>query len=196
MTTKPKRKAKPKARKTTKPATPKVKKPKGRPSVYSKALALRICERLATGKTLRAVCRADDMPTETCVRTWALDDREGFFSQYSRARELGYLSMADELTEISDDDSGDIKIDGDGNERMDAEFVGRSRLKLDTRKWLLSKALPKLYGDKLAVTGADGGAVKSENTVTFIELVAQPFPPDFEASMEVPADEAPVDDAT
>jgi hypothetical protein len=28
---------------------------------------------------------------------------------------------------------------------------------VDTRKWLLSKALPKVYGDKIAHTGPDGG---------------------------------------
>lgn len=114
------------------------------------------------------------MPDERTVRVWALDDFNGFYPQYARARELGYLSMADELTEIADDDSGDIKIDGEGNERHDTEFSARSRLRLDTRKWLLSKALPKVYGDKLAVTGADGGALKSE--VTIIELVAEPIP--------------------
>ncbi|UVO30736.1 hypothetical protein [Bradyrhizobium arachidis] len=61
--------------------------------------------------------------------------REGFFAQYARARELGYHSMADELVEIADDSSGDVKLDGGGNARMDAEFVGRSRLRVDTRKW-------------------------------------------------------------
>jgi hypothetical protein len=31
--------------------------------------------------------------------------------------------------------------------------VARDRLRTDSRKWLLSKALPKVYGDKLAVGG-------------------------------------------
>ncbi len=35
------------------------------------------------------------------------------------------------------------------------------RLQVDTRKWLLSKALPKVYGDKLAIGGdPDIGPVK------------------------------------
>jgi hypothetical protein len=188
---KPKSKpAKPKRRKTAKRHGPK----KGRPTIYTKALAAEICRRLAITGNLRAVCRDPLMPTETCVRVWALDDRDGFYLQYARARELGYLSMADELTEISDDDSGDKTTDGNGNERMDAEFVGRSRLKLDTRKWLLSKALPKIYGDKVALTGADGGAVKTENKVTLIELVAQPFPDNFLETMGEVAP-APADDA-
>jgi len=41
--------------------------------------------------------------------------------------------MADEVMEIADDKSGD---------------PARDRLRLDTRKWLLSKALPKIYGDR------------------------------------------------
>lgn len=50
--------------------------------------------------------------------------------------------MADQLTEIADDKSGD---------------PARDRLRLDTRKWLLSKALPKVYGDKIAHVGGEDG---------------------------------------
>lgn len=32
------------------------------------------------------------------------------------------------------------------------EHIQRSRLRVDTRKWFLSKVLPKLYGDKLDIT--------------------------------------------
>jgi hypothetical protein len=40
------------------------------------------------------------------------------------------------------------------------------RLQVDTRKWLLSKALPKIYGDKLTaeVTGKDGGPIETDAT--------------------------------
>lgn len=142
---------------------------KGRPTDYTAELALEICARLAEGATLRAVCKADDMPAESTVRRWALEDRGGFKSQYAGAREIGYQSMADELIEIADESGGDVKTDKDGNETLNGEFAARSRLRLDTRKWLLSKALPKVYGDKLAVTGADGGAV--EHKIERIERV-------------------------
>lgn len=113
---------------------------KGRPSKFTQALADRICERLAAGETLRAVCRDDGMPAPQTVIRWTRD-REGFSEQYAKAREAGYALMADHLTEIADDKTGD---------------PARDRLRLDTRKWLLSKALPKVYGDKIAHTGADG----------------------------------------
>jgi len=38
---------------------------------------------------------------------------------------------------------------GEEYETVNPEVIGRSRLRVDTRKWYLSKVLPKIYGDKL-----------------------------------------------
>ncbi len=127
----------------------------------------RICLELSEGKTLREVCRADDMPSEAAVRKRALADPDGFGSQYARAREIGYQSMADEIIEISDDSSNDWmerkRGDGTTEEVENKEVLNRSRLRVDTRKWLLSKALPKLYGDRITAehTGKDGGPIQT-----------------------------------
>jgi hypothetical protein len=59
--------------------------------------------------------------------------------------------MAEDILDIADDDSKDIKYDEDGNESCNAEFVARSRLRIDTRKWLASKLAPKIYGDRSIV---------------------------------------------
>ena len=122
---------------------------------FSKEIAEHICGELAAGRSLRDVCRDDGMPTETAVRIWARDDKEGFFSQYARAREIGYHAMADELLEVADDGTNDWmeRQDKEGKQMyiLNGEHVQRSRLRLDTRKWLLSKALPKIYGDKVSV---------------------------------------------
>ena len=112
--------------------------------------------------TLREVCRQDGMPPESTVREWVAADREGFAAQYARAREIGYQTMADELLEISDDGSNDFMLRKRGDDEIETvnqEAINRSRLRVDTRKWLLSKALPKVYGDRLVseVTGKDGG---------------------------------------
>lgn len=132
---------------------------RGRPTKYTKAIADKICEQLANGMTLREVCRAEDMPPEQTVRRWALEDREGFSAQYARAREIGYMVMADELLEISDDGRNDWMERNGEDDRgwvANGEHMGRSRLRVDTRKWLLSKALPKLYGDKITTTHEAG----------------------------------------
>lgn len=114
---------------------------RGRPSKFTKELAARICQRLAAGETLLAICRDPDMPSDATVRGWALSDSHGFFAEYARAREIGYLRMADEIGEIADDKAGD---------------ANRDRLRVDTRKWLLAKCLPKVFGDRVSLAGADG----------------------------------------
>jgi hypothetical protein len=117
---------------TDKPAS------RGRPSTYTQDVADRICERLADGETLRAICRGKGMPGHQTVLRWT-GAHDAFADQYARARATGYRAMADELLEISD------------NPETDAASVQRDRFKVDTRKWLLSTALPKIYGDKLSV---------------------------------------------
>jgi hypothetical protein len=71
--------------------------------------------------------------------------------QYARAKRIGVQGMADETLEIADDGSNDTYTDENGNDRVNTEVVARSRLRVDTRKWLLSKIMPKVYGDKLDI---------------------------------------------
>jgi len=121
----------------------------GRPSEYTAEIASAICRRLAEGKSLRSICREEGMPAESTVRLWAMEDREGFSAHYTRSRELGYLAMADELLEIADDGVNDTYAKEDGTEIVNHDHIARSRLRVDTRKWMLSKALPKIFGDKV-----------------------------------------------
>ena len=139
----------------------------GRPSTYSQKIADEVCRRLAGGESLRAICRDEGIPDESTVRLWALDDREGFAAQYARAREVQFLAIADELLEIADDGRNDWMQRRGNDERrgweLNGEHIQRSRVRIDTRKWMLSKMLPKIYGNKteVAVTGANGGPVQT-----------------------------------
>lgn len=144
---------------------------RGRPTIFSSEIAEQICERLAEGHSLREICAADDMPHEATVRRWALEDRDGFSTQYTKAREIGYHMMADELLEIADDGTNDWIERRDGENAgyvVNGEHVGRSRLRLDTRKWLLSKALPKIYGDKVQ-TEHSGSVKVTTITMGFVD---------------------------
>lgn len=145
--------------------------PKGRPTKFTQKIADEICSKLTYGFTLREVCRAKKMPCESTVRAWALDDYKGFYAQYAKSREIGYQYMADELLEIADDGSNDWmkrqNSDGStGDIILNGEHVQRSRLRLDTRKWMLSKVLPKIYGDKITQehTGKDGKDLVPEHS--------------------------------
>lgn len=107
-----------------------------RPSSYTKEIADEICQRLVDGESLRSICKDDHLPAVSTVCLWIVDNREGFSEQYARARQAQGTMMADDIAHIADSGSGD---------------VARDRLRVDTRKWYLSKVLPKLYGDKVEV---------------------------------------------
>jgi len=135
------------------------KKKRGRPSTYTREKADEICRDLSNGKTLKEVCRQEGMPPESTVRLWALDDVDDFAARYARAREIGYHAMADELLEISDDGRNDwMERNAEENSGWEAngEHLQRSRLRVDTRKWMLAKALPKIYGEKQQVEHTGG----------------------------------------
>lgn len=115
----------------------------GRPSDYTQEIADYICSKLAEGMSLRAICRSEDsglnLPDESTVRQWVVDDREGFYPQYTRAREIGLDCRADAAIE-------DAKA---------AKDAALGRLSFDAERWYLSKLAPKKYGDKVALTGGD-----------------------------------------
>ena len=56
--------------------------------------------------------------------------------------------MIEEINSIADDGINDYYNDSEGNEKPDREHIMRSRLRVDTRKWIACKALPKVYGEK------------------------------------------------
>lgn len=57
-------------------------------SSFTQAVATIICERLAAGESLLAICRAEAMPPRRTVYEWLKADSE-FAAQYARARQLG-----------------------------------------------------------------------------------------------------------
>lgn len=129
----------------------------GRPSDYSKELADDLCAQLAEGKSLRSVCLAESMPSCRTVFTW-LRTYPQFLQQYEKAKEECADALADEMLDIADDGSNDWmeKRNAEGEMigwQVNGEHVQRSRLRIDSRKWIASKLKPKKYGDKLAVGG-------------------------------------------
>ncbi len=108
-----------------------------------------VCERIARGESLRTICKDKDMPTARGVLKWLnADGNDAAVQQYARAREEQADFYADEIIGIADDESLDP------NSR---------RIMIDARKWAASKLRPKVYGDKLALGGADDlPAIKQE----------------------------------
>lgn len=120
----------------------------GRPTDYNQDKAILICSRMAEGESLRSICRDESMPALSTVFLWVAKHSE-FSEQYKLAMASRADAMFEDMIEIADDGRNDYIVSGDGDERFNTEHVQRSRLRLDTRKWMLSKMLPKKYGDKV-----------------------------------------------
>ncbi len=113
--------------------------PGGRPSQYTVALADKICELLAFGKSLLKICDMKGMPTYRSVMRWVIKHEE-FCHKYEMARKVQRERWADEIIDIPDNSKGDVQ---------------RARLRVDSRKWVLARLEPRKYGDKLDI--ASGG---------------------------------------
>lgn len=125
----------------------------GRPSSYSQKVADMICERLAYGESLRKICLGDNMPNRSTVIRW-LADMPAFRNHYAHAREAQAEHFLDEILEIADDSAGDIEVGKDGQTRVSHEAIARAKLRIDTRKWMMSKLAPKKYGDKIDIAAS------------------------------------------
>lgn len=130
----------------------------GRPSKFTQKIADLICERIAAGETLAAICKDADMPETVTVWRWR-EAHESFRSAYARARVAQMEAWADEIVDISDDGSNDwMKRNDPDNEGyvFNGEHAQRSRLRVDTRKFLMAKIAPKVFGEKTQLTNAEG----------------------------------------
>ncbi len=129
----------------------------GRPSKYSDKTASKICEQIATTSySLKTICKDEELPHVSTVLRW-LTDNESFRDQYARAKEQQADFLAEEIIEIADDGSNDFMVITKGNESYETEnkeVTGRSRLRVDARKWVASKLKPKKYGEKIDLTSA------------------------------------------
>lgn len=122
--------------KSQKKSPKKSKNPMGRPSDYNEKISDKICRIIATTSLgLPRICELyQDLPAPSTVREWRLNHAE-FSSKYARAKLAQADILAEECLEIADNSL--------------AENYNADRLRIDTRKWLASKLLPKQYGDKL-----------------------------------------------
>lgn len=107
-------------------------------TAFTQKVADKICDRLADGESLRAICRDKDMPSNSTVHKW-LNEQESFSKQYAHAREDQADALFDDILAIAD--GKDATPSSDMNER---------RIRIDARKWMAGKLKGK-YSDKLVV---------------------------------------------
>jgi hypothetical protein len=122
----------------------------GRPTTYRTDIAERILFELSEGRPLAAVCRDPGMPAEGTVWQWKEENREGFAARYKNAREFGYDTLADEISEIADDARRDRTVrhrfDGTTFTVANPDNIRHARLRIAARRWRLSRARPRHSG--------------------------------------------------
>jgi len=110
---------------------------------------------LSLDKTLKEGYEGFALPTWSEVSWWVRKDEEcAQIYADAKAAQMDYL--AEELLEIADDGKNDYMQRSDPNNpgyAFNGEHSARSRLRLDTRKWLMSKLKPRKYGDRTILAG-------------------------------------------
>lgn len=127
----------------------KIVKKNGRPTIYTLKLAKQVCKALAISTHgLRKVCQNNpNFPCADTILMWRLENKE-FSALYDNAKQHQIEALADDMLDIADDAINDYRQDKDGNDVIDSEHIQRSRVRIDTRKWLCAKLMPKKYGDR------------------------------------------------
>jgi hypothetical protein len=121
---------------------------RGRPTRYEAALVAEICTRIAGGDSLRRICAEVMMPAKSTVLGWLFDGRHSkFVEMYARAREAQAEVFVDEIVDLADTAAA-------------GENLQALKLRVDARKWVAAKLLPKKYGDRVQHTGTGGGAIE------------------------------------
>jgi hypothetical protein len=130
----------------------------GRPSSYTPEIAALICDGMAAGLSLTTICEEDKFPAASTVVGWARADVCGFREQYAQAREDQAHSYADRIvtlakmeprmvTQTVSDKNGVTTTET----RIDPGFEAWRKTEIDTLKWVVSKILFRIYGEKLTV---------------------------------------------
>lgn len=123
-----------------------------------------ICMEIERGVALRRAC-----PVFMSLRKFyeLMDASSEKRERYARACEARADKIFDDLLDIADDGSNDTYVDDNGMPRTDTEVIQRSKLRVDTRKWMLAKLAPKKYGDKLDIDAKVDAKIE---TVTIFKL--------------------------
>jgi len=115
---------------------------------WSKAMADEMIKMVALGYSLRQIAAEPGFLHERKLKEKIAQDQE-LRERFLEAKRVAALFMADEIVELSDEAMERAKyFDQDGNKRTDSGGVQAVKLQVDSRKWLLVKLLPKVFGEK------------------------------------------------
>lgn len=140
------------------------KKRRGAPSFpYTTEIAKEICQTIAkTPKSINQLCAAyPHFPKQTTIFEWIAENEE-FSKLYLEAKQKQVLAYMEETYDIADDSSRDVIIDHAGNVKPNSEFINRSKIRIELRKWHASRLMPKLFGDRFVADITDSKGISPE----------------------------------
>lgn len=109
-----------------------------------------IISEIEDGKSLISTLNTNGMPSTSTFYIWLESDEEKS-KRYAHACEVRELKMLDEIITIADDQEADV-IEKDGKVFTNHNVIERCKVRIDARKWALSKLNPNKYGNKVDVT--------------------------------------------
>lgn len=128
---------------------------KGRPPAYTFELAEQICDVIAT--TSQSLRKMNEIypffPDPSTIHQWRKDHSE-FSDKYWRAKLIQADILVEEILDIADE--------------CNADSYAQAKLRIETRKWIASKLLPKKYGDKCNL---EADKEESERTLDEIKAI-------------------------
>lgn len=116
-----------------------------------------IIERMIAGQSIASMGKLPHMPVASGIVEWFMADHESR-ERYVRAREIAAEVFAQEIIEISDDKTEDP------NSR---------RVRIEARKWVASKLLPRIYGDRIEVLTPPTSAIPNARVVDLVNASDQ-----------------------
>lgn len=121
----------------------------GRPTLYTDELADKICMAVALGASVREIGDDDSMPAAPTIWGW-IALRPDFSLKWDRAKRAQMAFFSENILEIADDGTNDT-IETEKGDIPNREWIERSKLRVETRKWVMSKFDRRKFGDKTEV---------------------------------------------
>ena len=125
-----------------------------------------ILVRVENGEAIRTILKDENLPSSKTFYEW-LEADELKVKRYARATSLRARDIFEQMIEIADDDSNDM-LSTERGEMGNMVKVQRDKLRIDTRKWALSKLEPKKYGDSVKLTGDADNPIQSKLTIEIL----------------------------
>jgi hypothetical protein len=130
--------------------------PKARPRAYSAyniELGAQVCEAIGNGMLLDEIAKLPGMPSAATIYSWIRKHAE-FAVMYEAALMARFDLSCEELLSIAKGEKTEVvtkteATNGKVNTKTvyETEPVERSKVRIDALKWIMTKRLPRIYGE-------------------------------------------------